>query len=116
MTSLLAITDYKKQRKSAVRYPCQLPVIFNWQEDGERTGVGFTCDVSLDGAFIQSAVSPPVGCDVVVEILIPSPNEVGEQLRVHCSGKVNQVLRQSGACSFGVKGLFEDRITRHHGL
>jgi hypothetical protein len=116
MKPLLVITDYRKPRKSAVRYRCQLPVIFNWQEEGQHTGAGFTCDVSLEGALIQSAVSPPVGCDVSVEILVPSPNADGKQLKVLCSGKVNRVVRQSRGYSFGVRGFFDDHITHHHGL
>ncbi len=114
MKSLLVITDYKKPRKSVMRYRCQLPVTFNWQEEGQHIGAGFTRDVSLDGALIQSTVSPPVGCEVSVEILVPSPNEDGKQLRVQCTGKVNRVVRQSGGYSFGVRGFFEDRITLEH--
>lgn len=116
MKSPLVITNHKKPRGSAVRYSCQLPVIFNWQEEGLRSGAGFTRNVSRDGAFIQSAVSPPVGSDVVVEILIPSPQEAGKQLRVQCTGKVNQVVRQRRGYSFGVSGSFDDQITYDHGL
>ena len=116
MKSLLVITDYKKPHKAAVSYPCQLPVIFNWQEKGQHNGAGFTCDVSLEGALIHSPVSPPVGSDVLIQILIPSPDRFGKQLRVQCTGKVNRVVRRSGGFSFGVKGCFEDQITGHDGL
>jgi|SRR5215469_2833350 len=110
MNSLLVITDYRKPRRSAVRYRCQLPVIFNWHEEGQRSGAGFTCNVSLDGALIQSPVSPPIGCDILVEILVPSPNEIGKQLKVQCTGKVNRIVRQPGGCRFGVRGFFADQI------
>lgn len=116
MKSLLVITDYKKPRKSAVRYRCQLPVIFNWHEEGRQNGAGFTSDVSLEGALIQSPVSPPVGCEVFVQILVPSPNEDGTQLRVQCTGKVHRVVRQSDGYSFGVRGSFEDEIRLPQGL
>ena len=116
MKSLLVITDYRKPRKSAVSYPCQLPVIFNWQEEGQHNGAGFTCDVSLEGALIHSPVSPPVGCDVFIQILVPSPDKVGKQLRIQCTGKVNRVDRQPGGYSFGVKGFFEEQISGHDAL
>jgi hypothetical protein len=116
MKSPVEISNYRKPRKSAVRYPCQLPVIFNWQEESQRNSAGFTCAVSLDGALIQSAVSPPVGCDIFVEILVPSPNEYGKQLRVQFTGKVNQIVRQSGGYSFGVRGSFDNQIRLQHGL
>lgn len=115
MNSPLVITDFRKPRRSAVRFRCQLPVIFSWQAEGQHSGAGFTCEVALDGAFIQSAVSPPVGCDISVEILVPSPNEIGKQLRVQCTGRVNHVVRQSGGYSFGVTGFFNDHITHQRG-
>jgi hypothetical protein len=97
-----------------VRYPLQLPVIFNWQEGEKHTGGGFTCDVSLDGALIQSAVCPPIGCEISIEILLPAPNEVRQQLRVQCQGTVTRVSRYFGGYSFGVKGYFDDGQIRRH--
>ncbi len=113
MNSLLVLTDHKKQRRSAVRYPLQLPVIFVWQDEGQHTSGGFTYDVSLDGASIQSTICPPVGCEVVIEVLIPSPNNSAEHLRIHCAGKVTRVTQKCGGFRFGVRGSFDDnQITR----
>jgi hypothetical protein len=106
---VLQIAERKLQRRSAVRYALQLPVIFYWNEgQGDRTAAGFTCDVSLDGALIQSAVCPPVGCDVRIEVLIPSPDSSGEQLRIQCIGKVTRANGRNGTGSFGVRGFFDD--------
>jgi hypothetical protein len=117
MSSLLVLTDHKRQRRSAVRYPLQLPVIFNWQEGETHTGGGFTSDVSLDGALIQSAVCPPMGSELSIEILVPCPDEFREQLRILCSGKVTRVARYFGGYSFGVKGCFGDgQIVRHFAI
>jgi hypothetical protein len=103
------VTAFLKHR-TAVRYKLQLPVIFRWTEGSEvRTGAGFTCDVGVDGALIQSSSCPPTGSAIHVEVLIPSPDEGREQLRVQCSGTVTPASRNSGGHSFSVKGLFDDR-------
>jgi len=110
---LLLVTERKLQRRTAVRYKLQLPVIFYWNDGVEHTAGGFTCDVALNGALIQSAVCPPIGCDVRIEVLIPSPDLRKEQLRIQCSGKVTRALSYSGGGSFGVRGYFDDdHITR----
>jgi hypothetical protein len=107
------VPERNHQRRSAVRYKLQLPVIFHWIDGVEHAAGGFTCDVALDGALIQSAVCPPIGCDVRIEVLIPSPDHSRDQLRIQCSGKVTRSVSQSGSNSFGVRGFFDDdQITR----
>lgn len=102
------------ERRSAVRYRLHLPVIFHWNDGGEFTEGGFTYDVALDGALICSTRCPPIGCDVRIEVLIPSPDQSSEQLRIQCVGKVTRAVVSQGNCgSFGVRGFFnDDHITR----
>ena len=57
---------------------------------------GFTSDVALDGALILSSECPPVGSDVLIEVLIPSPDHSGEELRIECVGKVTRTIDQPG--------------------
>ena len=91
-----------------MRYKLQLPVIFHWNEDGERTEGGFTADVALDGALINSSKCPPVGSDVLIEVLLLSPVSGGQEMRIECVGKVTRVMEQGGFVSFGVRGDFDD--------
>ena len=105
--------QFMPQRRSAVRYKLHLPVIFHWNDGAEHTEGGFTCDVALDGALIHSASCPPIGSDVRIEVLIPSPDPSGEQLRIQCTGKVTRAVSQNGSSGFGVHGFFDDNnITR----
>jgi len=101
------------QRRAAVRYKLRLPVIFHWSDGSEHTEGGFTCDVALDGALIRSTRCPPVGSDIRIEVLLPSPDQSGEELRIHCMGKVSRVLNQGGFTSFGVAGGFDDDHLTH---
>jgi hypothetical protein len=107
------IAGRKAQRRSALRYELKLPVIFYWNDGTEHAAGGFTSDVALDGALIASSVCPPIGCDVRIEVLIPSPDSSGEQLRIQCSGKITRAETRNGSSSFGVRGFFDDdHITR----
>jgi hypothetical protein len=100
------------ERRATVRYKLRLPVIFHWDDGKEHTGGGFTNDVALDGALIFSSKCPPVGSDIRIEVLVPSPDLSGEELRIECVGKVTRVSQQAGC--FGVQGTFDDdHLTRH---
>lgn len=96
------------ERRAAIRYKLQLPVIFRWSDETEHTEGGFTSEVALDSTMILSSKCPPVGSHVWVEVLIPSPDKSGEELRVECFGKVIRVIEQPGRNSFVVHGIFND--------
>lgn len=101
------------QRRAAARYKLCLPVIFHWNDGTDHTEGGFTSDVALDGALILSSRCPPIGVDIRIEILLPSPDQTGEEIRIKCIGKVTRVLEHSGTGSFGVHGFFDDdQLTR----
>lgn len=100
------------QRRAAVRYKLRLPVIFHWIDGRERTEGGFTNDIALNGVLIFSSTCPLVGTDIRIEVLLPSPDKSGEELRIECIGKVVRVAEQAGC--FGVHGVFDDEhLTRH---
>jgi hypothetical protein len=114
---LLQIDNRTLHRRSAVRYKLQLPVIFNWNDGIEHTAAGFTSDVAIDGALIQSSVCPPTGSAVHFEVLTPAPDLSRDHLRIRCSGCVTRTDKQSGGYSFGVRGLFDDEhITRQFAM
>jgi len=108
------LPDGTLQRRTAVRYRLRLPAIFHWNDGVEHTSGGFTSDVALDGALIVSSECPPVGTEVRVEVLIPSPDLEGEEVRIGSSGKVIHSWERSGYFAFGFHGNFEDdQLTRH---
>lgn len=105
---LSLIAPSKPQRREAVRYRLRLPVIFHWSDGTQHTEGGFTQDVAMDGAFINSGRCPPIGCDVLVEVLIPSPGDEDSELRIECVCKVVRVELNGGRSGFGVRGHFDD--------
>jgi len=105
------ILECRTQRRAAVRYKLRLPVIFHWNDGTERTEGGFTNDVAMDGALIFSTKCPPIGSEVRIEVLLPSPDQSSEELRIECVGKVTRVVEEAGC--FGVLGMFDDdHLTR----
>jgi len=108
------VPEHPFQRRTAVRYKLRLPVIFHWNDGVEHTSGGFTSDVALDGALILSRECPPVGSEVRVEILLPSPEMESEELHIGCSGKVIHSSERAGYSAFGFHGVFQDdQLTRH---
>jgi len=102
------VVPFDRNRRTSVRYKLQLPVIFHWNGGGECTGGGFTSDVAIDGALINSSTCPPVGTDVLIEVLLLSPVQGGQEMRIQCACKVTRVLDQGDFKSFGVRGDFDD--------
>lgn len=110
---LVPLIERGLQRRAAVRYKLRLPVIFHWNNGRDHTEGGFTADVALDGAFILSTKCPPIGSDVRIEVLLPSPDESGGEMRIECEGKVTRVVSEPGCNGFGVRGIFDDdHLTR----
>jgi PilZ domain-containing protein len=108
------IIELVEQRRAAIRYKLHLPVLFHWNDGREHTEGGFTSDVALDGALILCSKCPPVGTEVRIEILLPSPDLSGEELRIECTGTVTRVVDQPRTKAFGVYGIFDDdHLTRH---
>ncbi len=109
----MAVLDITMQRRTAVRYKLRLPVIFNWNDGTDHTGGGFTSDVSLDGALIISSSCPKTGSTIRLEILLPSPDYSGEEVKIECVGEVTRVEERSASVAFGVHCIFDDEhLTR----
>lgn len=97
-----------------MRYKLRLPVIFHWNDGADHTEGGFTTDVALDGALILTSRCPPIGADIRIEVLIPSPDQTVDEIRIECMGKVTRVADHLGSRFFGVRGMFnDDHLTRH---
>lgn len=111
--ALVSVIERGTHRRSAVRYRLRLPVIFHWNDGKDHTEGGFTADIALDGVFILSAKLPPVGSDVRIEVLLPSPDNSRGELHIECVGKVIRVIDEFGCKGFGVRGMFDDdHLTR----
>lgn len=61
------------EQRSAVRYPLEVPVTFQWIERGQvRESSGRTRDVSVRGTFVRSNDCPPHGIKVTIKMTFPA--------------------------------------------
>jgi hypothetical protein len=113
--TLLAF-EYGNANRTPVRYRLRLPAIIRWNDGTEHTEGGFTNDVAVDGALISSSKCPPVGTNVRVEVLVPSPDNDTADIPIECEGKVVSIMNSAGCGRFGVKGTFKESISDSEGL
>jgi hypothetical protein len=91
-----------------VRYALRLPVIFRWGEGMTYVEGGFTKEIGGDEAFVLSATCPPIGSQVSLQVLVPSPDLLPGTLRLECTGKVTDVVRENGYSGFILHGRFHE--------
>jgi hypothetical protein len=62
------------ERRNAIRYRLDTPVVFRWQDDsGTRLeGEGVTRDLSEVGAYVFTQKCPPPQTEVEIEIVVPT--------------------------------------------
>jgi hypothetical protein len=58
--------------------------------------------------MILSRKCPPLGSEIRIEVLIPSPDRSGDDLLAQCVGKVTRVAEEIDCSAFGVQGIFDD--------
>jgi len=94
------------ERRAAQRFDFQLPLTIRWS-NGERSGCGFTQDLSTRGVFFYTD-SPLVPGDMV-EIVLVMPSEITltEDSRVRCHGRVIRVADPERGSKSGVAAQIE---------
>jgi hypothetical protein len=113
-----ALTSFFADRRKAVRYRLGVPLIFRWQ--GSRhclQGDGLTRDISVTGAYVLAATSPPADAVVDVEIYLLGFRK--PMLRIQARMKVLRVddsTTAPGRLGFSLEGdgfhLFPGRSSR----
>jgi hypothetical protein len=83
----------KVEARTSVRYRFGLPARFWWQGQAGRRlqGDGFTQDISVCGAYIQTSTFPPADVAVQLEILLTSPDATGHLVTLASEGRVLRV-------------------------
>lgn len=102
------VLERKVRHRAAAKYRLRLPAIFHWDDGSEHTECGFTNEVSVDGALIVCSKCPPIGSNVRVEVLLPSPDSDAGDIRIECKGKVICIQDHVACSTFGVQGIFSD--------
>ncbi len=84
------------ERRRAMRFALQAPVLLKWRKAGQQQqSAGFTRDVGTTSAFIscEPACDFPVGTEVTIEVLLPALHGASAPARLQGRGCV---VRRSG--------------------
>lgn len=72
-TQIRRAGEQRKERRKHVRYHVRVPVLFTWKKRGGAVFrcEGITRDISLRGAYVLSAICPPVDTFIEIRIILP---------------------------------------------
>jgi hypothetical protein len=83
--------------RKEMRYRLGAPALFSWQggPSGCFQGEGLTRDISVKGAFIETATMPPPNSSIQVDLLLPSVPGMKGAVRITGRARVIRVEHQS---------------------
>jgi hypothetical protein len=83
-------TSRVAERRTALRYPLRLPVVFSWQdEDGRIQGCdGYSRDLGSRGIYVYAEQVPPLGASVEMNVFLPRPEHSCRPSEIHAVGRV----------------------------
>jgi hypothetical protein len=78
------------ERRTALRYPLRLPVVFSWQDDAGRVHGcdGYCRDLGSRGIYVQAELVPPLGVSVEMNVFLPRPEHSVRPSEIHAIGRV----------------------------
>lgn len=78
------------ERRTALRYPLRLPVVFSWQdENGHIQGCdGYSRDLGSRGIYVYAELVPPLGVSVEMNVFLPRPEHSARPSEIHAIGRV----------------------------
>jgi hypothetical protein len=99
------LTSRVAERRTALRYPLRLPVVFSWQDDRGRMqgGDGYCRDLGSRGLYVHSEIVPPLGVAVEMNVFLPRPEHSERPSEIHAIGRVvrsEQLRSPLQACGF----------------
>jgi len=89
--------DTRVERRTKTRYLVRAPALFRWEESHgvPRSIEAETRDISVAGAYVVSAICPPLSTTVDIEVVITMPSApLGGRLRGRM--RVVRLDRQAG--------------------
>jgi hypothetical protein len=87
------------ERRTALRYPLRLPVVFSWQDDSGRVHGcdGYCRDLGSRGIYVTAQLVPPLGASVEMNVFLPRPGHSTRPSEIHAIGRVVRSEQKSTA-------------------
>jgi hypothetical protein len=78
------------ERRTALRYPLRLPVVFSWQDDAGRVHGcdGYCRDLGSRGIYVTAHLVPPLGASVEMNVFLPRPGHSTRPSEILAIGRV----------------------------
>jgi hypothetical protein len=87
------------ERRTALRYPLRLPVVFSWQDEAGRVHGcdGYCRDLGSRGIYVTAQLVPPLGASVEMNVFLPRPGHATRPSEIHAIGRVIRSDQQTPA-------------------
>src|SRR6201986_2908281 len=87
------------ERRTALRSPLRLRVVFSWQDDSGRVHGcdGYCRDLGSRGIYVTAQLVPPLGVSVEMNVFLPRPGHSTRPSEIHAIGRVVRSERQAPA-------------------
>src|ERR1700722_6263433 len=84
------LTSRVAERRTALRYPLRLPVVFSWQDERGRIqgSDGYCRDLGSRGIYVLCGSVPPLGVAVEMNVFLPRPEHSSRPSEIHAIGRV----------------------------
>ena len=95
------------ERRTALRYPLRLPVVFSWQDEAGRVHGcdGYCRDLGSRGIYVQAELVPPLGVSVEMNVFLPRPEHSARPSEIHAIGRVVRSERRAPTESCGFAAM-----------
>jgi PilZ domain len=100
-------TDSPAERRKAVRYRLEVPLVFRWRGPGNsrQRGDGMTRDISAKGAYAIGLTAPPVHARVDVEVYLLGFREPKARIKARMKvSRVDHRVASPGRLGFSLMG------------
>ena len=102
------------ERRTALRYPLRLPVVFSWQDDRGRIqgSDGYCRDLGSRGIYVHSELVPPLGVSVEMNVFLPRPEHSARPSEIHAIGRVVRSEQTAAAQGCGFAAMNHTTLLR----
>src|SRR6202161_887009 len=102
------------ERRTALRYPLRLPVVFSWQDDvGRVHGCdGYCRDLGSRGIYVTPHLVPPRRASVEPNVFLPRPGHSTRPSEIHAIGRVARSEQKTPASE--IAGFAAQNYTTRH--
>jgi hypothetical protein len=95
------------ERRIFARFRLLFPVVFHWKEEKPYSGVGYSRNIGVGGAFIVSSYCPPLGSQIEIDVVVPAFDRWPAEISFRHTGRVVRIQPTEDLLGFAVAGEFK---------